>query len=157
MPNIENLKTLIKQTFCMTQIMSLGKQQFTNILKVSIRILKILIEYQQHIIELHSAILRPSSKKFKKKKKSALKKSVIFQEMELSSSKIKKFLIFQEMEYSGNKTINFLYFFKRKFFFYFWKWNPLKTSYISGRNFLRSKDEKNSLWKNVLCFGKLNF
>ena len=46
--------------------------------------------------------------KLEKIKENLPKKFLIFQEMELSSSKIKKFLIFQEMELSS--FIFFLYF-----------------------------------------------
>ena len=61
--------------------------------------------------------------------KFTIKKFLVFQEMELSSSKIKKILIFQKWNFLALKLKNFLY---------FGKWNLLasnsKSSYISGGN-----------------------
>ena len=76
--------------------------------------------------------LSPSSKKIKK---SHLKIVLIFLEMKLSSSNIEKFfiisqrkafLVFQENELPKNSL-------------YCRKWNPLKSSYITGSTFSRSK------------------
>ena len=81
----------------------------------------------------------------------------IFLEMELSSSKIKKFLIFHEIEFSGPK-LKKLYFLNKSFSYILENRTFLKkTSYISGRNFLSSKNKKNQLRKNFLYFGKWNF
>ena len=77
-------------------------------------------------MELPRTLLSPSSGKKKKKKNFTPKKCLIFQEMELCSSKIKKFLIFQEIELSSSKIEKTLIFLEIElssliFFLYFRK------------------------------------
>ena len=80
----------------------------------------------------------------------------IFWKVKLSSTNIKKFLVF-----SQNKAL--LIFQEKKTSKKIFIFQEVELSYISG-NFLYfngelpgSKKEKNSLCKNVLYFGKLNF
>ena len=106
-------------------------------------------------MELPSALLSSSSKKIEKIHP---EKNFIFQGMELSSSKIKKFLIFQEIARNGSNIKIFLYFFKRKLFLYFKKWNFSifqETSCISGSNFPSPKSKKYPLLKSFLYFGEM--
>ena len=73
--------------------------------------------------------------------------------MELSSSKIRKLLIFWEIELSSAKIKTVLIFSPKKLFLYFGKQNFLKkTSYISRRNFLSSKNNKKTILKKFLIF-----
>ena len=82
--------------------------------------------------------------------------------MELSNSNIKKFIIFSQKKafliFRETKTPKQIpYISGNGAFLYFRKHKPKKSSYISGSNFLSSKDKKNPLLNNFLYFGKWNF
>ena len=107
-------------------------------------------------MELPSALLSQLSLS-QKKKKSTPKKYLIFQGMELSTSKIKKFLIFQEMELSGSNIKKFLIFSQKKAFLIFQEMELFL-------HFGKRKPQKNSLYfgkrkprKNYLYFWQRNF
>ena len=126
----------------------------------------VLWNYQAHLYS-------PSSKKIKK---STPKEFLIFQEIELSSSKIKKFLLFYEIELFRSKTKKFLIYFHRwnclaSYFFYIFyfffqevpSWAPKnkkihppkKIPYMSGRwNFLTLKLKNFSKISYILGNGK---
>ena len=103
---------------------------------------------------------------WKNKKKTILKKSVIFQKMELSSSEIKNFLIFQDMELYSSRIIKVLIFPEMElssliFFLHFRKGNfklEIKKNRFEKISYIFSK--KHFLYfqrRNFLYFRKWNF
>ena len=102
-------------------------------------------------MELSSELLSLCSKKIKKNQPECL----IFQEMELSTSKIEKNFVFQEMELFSSKIKKFLIFPEMVL-------SSLTFFYILGRKFPCPKNKKNasgfcfyfSPKKKFLYFGK---
>ena len=124
----------------------------------------VLWNYQAHLYS-------PSSKKIKK---STPKEFLIFQEIELSSSKIKKFLLFYKIELFRSKTKKFLIYFHRwnclaSYFFYIFyfffqevpswapknkKIHPPKKNSLYVRKIELSDTKIKKFLKNFLYFGK---
>ena len=101
-PTRFNCRRIILSLWCSGRTLAwpetLLKFQVNIILTNPVQSQQYSIKQEQCVIRLPGALLSQSLKKPKKRKKSTPKEFLIFQEMELSSSKIKNFFIFTEMK-----------------------------------------------------------
>ena len=129
-------------------------QSFSIIPVVYITFYQCFVNYQSQYVELPSTLLSPSSKK--NLTKPTTKKFLIFQGMELSTSKIKKLLIFWEMELSGSNIKKFLIFSQKKAFLIFRETKPPKKLLIFQETEICYISENRNP-KRLLIFQEVNF